>query len=190
MKVFTCSDNCCEYRTIYYNRRQNRFCDFKRGERMQKSGIFITTPFSLDNTENIGSVKILLVQSKGQFWGPPKGSLDPGESIVEAAIREVREETGLEFDEKSLGEVKIVKGSCYYFHLTMDEVTVDIQNTLEGNDANGIGWFRIDCLERLIKWGKIQINQHCNVLVKKILGVTLSQNLQNPKPVKISLVKI
>ena len=157
---------------------------------MKKSGIFITTRFSIDNIEDTKTVKILLVQSKGQFWGPPKGSLNPGESIGEAAVREVKEETGLEFDQKNIGDVKIVKGSCYYFHISMDEIPVKIQTTLEGNDANGIGWFRADCLDRLIREGKIQINQHCNILVKKIIGISLPQNVQCPRPAKINFVKI
>ena len=216
MKVFSCSDNCCQYQTFYYIRRKNIFCDVKRGSppfdrggsplgrggsapkaesrfargRMKKSGIFITTRFSIDNIEDTKTVKILLVQSKGQFWGPPKGSLNPGESIGEAAVREVNEETGLEFDQKNIGDVKIVKGSCYYFHISMDEIPVKIQNTIEGNDANGIGWFKADCLDRLIREGKIQINQHCNILVKKITGISLPQNVQGPRPAKINFVKI
>jgi 8-oxo-dGTP pyrophosphatase MutT (NUDIX family) len=32
------------------------------------------------------------------FWGTPGGAIDPGESFAEAARRELREETGLDFD--------------------------------------------------------------------------------------------
>ncbi len=40
-------------------------------------------------------------------WGLPKGAIEPGESEAEAAVREVREETGLEAEvEDDLGEIR------------------------------------------------------------------------------------
>lgn len=40
-------------------------------------------------------------------WGLPKGGLDEGESEVDAAIREVREETGIEaVVEEDLGQIR------------------------------------------------------------------------------------
>ncbi len=36
------------------------------------------------------------------FWGLPGGSVDKGESVAEAIVREVREETGLDVDVKRL----------------------------------------------------------------------------------------
>jgi len=35
-------------------------------------------------------------QGKPGIWALPKGKIDPGESAAEAAVREVREETGVE----------------------------------------------------------------------------------------------
>lgn len=49
--------------------------------------------------------EVLLVSERGGFWTFPKGHLQEGEGPYEAAVREIREETGLsalQFD-KALG---------------------------------------------------------------------------------------
>jgi 8-oxo-dGTP pyrophosphatase MutT (NUDIX family) len=47
-------------------------------------------------------VEVLIVhRPKRKDWSLPKGKLDPGESLAEAAVREIREETGYECE---LGE--------------------------------------------------------------------------------------
>src|SRR5215475_5110252 len=48
-------------------------------------------------------------QGKPRVWALPKGKIDPGESAAETAVREVREETGIEgrLVEK-LGDVRYV----------------------------------------------------------------------------------
>jgi 8-oxo-dGTP pyrophosphatase MutT (NUDIX family) len=43
-----------------------------------------------------GRVKVLLIRDPYRKWGLPKGHLEDGEGTAEAALREVREETGLE----------------------------------------------------------------------------------------------
>jgi len=43
-----------------------------------------------------GRIEVLLIhRPRYDDWSLPKGKLDPGESHVECAVREVREETGL-----------------------------------------------------------------------------------------------
>jgi 8-oxo-dGTP pyrophosphatase MutT (NUDIX family) len=52
-------------------------------------------------TESAGGIvrnvrgEIALVKNGPDFWGFPKGHVDEGEDILTAAIREIREETGL-----------------------------------------------------------------------------------------------
>ncbi|MBI3413248.1 MAG: NUDIX domain-containing protein [Candidatus Aenigmarchaeota archaeon] len=59
-----------------------------------------------------GGIKFLLLKRKHGWkgWEFPKGGVDKGETFREAALREVKEETGL----KRLGLVKQVPGKIIY----------------------------------------------------------------------------
>ena len=52
-------------------------------------------------TEGAGGIvlnmkgEVAVVSSFGNFWGLPKGHIDPGEDAMTAARREIQEETGL-----------------------------------------------------------------------------------------------
>ena len=43
-----------------------------------------------------GAIEVLLIRDPYKNWGLPKGHLERGETGAEAAVREVREETGVE----------------------------------------------------------------------------------------------
>jgi 8-oxo-dGTP pyrophosphatase MutT (NUDIX family) len=44
-------------------------------------------------------LQFLIISSKSDgHWGFPKGHVEEGESVEKTAIREVKEETGLDFD--------------------------------------------------------------------------------------------
>ena len=45
-----------------------------------------------------GGLLTLLIQHRGGHWGFPKGHIEFGETETETAIREIREETGLEVE--------------------------------------------------------------------------------------------
>jgi 8-oxo-dGTP pyrophosphatase MutT (NUDIX family) len=65
-----------------------------------------------------GNVYLLLIRDPYDKWGLPKGHVEEGESSLEAALREVREETGLKHLDPgpSLGTID------WYFRLKGDLV--------------------------------------------------------------------
>ena len=159
----TCKKGCCHYSIIPYRQHYYSNNTSSIQTKIKKAGSFIY---------NTSLNKVLLVQSRGQMWGPPKGTMKPDESVLECAIREVKEETGIELSETNfLGEIVIKSKALYYFsERDINDDVITPQTTMEDNDANGIGWFNIDCLNDLIQDGKIFITQHCRILIKKIFN--------------------
>ena len=132
-------------------------------------GVFLYDP---------SSKKILLVQSRGNLWGPPKGSIEDGENIKQCASRETLEETGIFIDISELNRYTKINSNSIYFYYEMNEMEVHIQqsNFVEKNDATGIGWFNIDCLEQLILNEDIKLTQYCKIVIKKFLNIRLQTN--------------
>jgi 8-oxo-dGTP pyrophosphatase MutT (NUDIX family) len=52
---------------------------------------------------------------RAPFWFTPGGKIDPGETSVEAAVRELFEEVGLRTTPEALGEIIGTEDSQYYF---------------------------------------------------------------------------
>jgi 8-oxo-dGTP pyrophosphatase MutT (NUDIX family) len=172
IKHLTCDKECCKYAVIPYKNVYYSNNIHSIQTKIKKAGCFIYNK----------SGKILLVQSRGQMWGPPKGTIKPDESVMECALREVQEETGIVIDALSIHEdnsVVISSKACYFFLEKEDEdEKKDIlpQVHIHDNDANGIGWFHINCLNTLIQQGKIFINQHCRILIKKVFNIDIIFN--------------
>lgn len=106
--------------------------------------------------------QVLLVQRgrpprQGQ-WGLPGGVVELGETVAEAALREVREETGLEVE---LGEVVTVvdlierdEDGAIRHHYALVEMDADWQGgeAVAGDDAAAVRWAFLDDLDELIEW--------------------------------------
>lgn len=115
--------------------------------------------------------EVLLTQnSSNLYWGFPKGNIDPKESSEEAALREVKEEAGVE-----ARIIERVGYSKYVYTLDGEKifkvVTIFLMKYLSGDpkdhdwEVSGAGWFEVD--EAL---DKLSFSQDKSLL-KKALGI-------------------
>jgi 8-oxo-dGTP pyrophosphatase MutT (NUDIX family) len=83
LSTYDCEKKCCKIQVIEGQPRKKS----PRYKKNKKAGFFVY---------NKSEDRVLLVQSKGRLWGMPKGTLEHGETYFECAIRELKEETGLD----------------------------------------------------------------------------------------------
>jgi len=95
-------------------------------------------------------IKFLLLYRRGSYWNFPKGHFKPGERTIDAALRELEEETGIK-----KGELHIVPNFRAYerFHFQVgnerifDTVILFLAEThkaeikIEPREHSGYGWF-------------------------------------------------
>jgi ADP-ribose pyrophosphatase YjhB (NUDIX family) len=109
--------------------------------------------------------KVLLVRRgrpprQGQ-WGLPGGRQELGETIMEAAVREAREETGLEI--KPLGVVTALDGISrdaggrIEYHYTLIEVVAEADEgeARAASDATELRWAGLPEVETLCEWPEV-----------------------------------
>lgn len=177
IKTTTCQKGCCSILTRDFNWIPDNIWDniYSDHHKTQvKTGVFIV---------NVKSNKILLVQSCGYLWGPPKGCLNDNESLIDGAIREVYEETGLRLKSTDLKKIKKIKANTYYFYTEInDENDISIPYNII-NDSSGITWININCLNSFIDdKGNCLLNGHCKALLLQYLKIKLPPVLQYSKP--------
>ena len=107
---------------------------------------------------------ILIVQSRGNLWGFPKGSFEEGEEFNTCAVRELKEETGIDVDMNELNTFYNVNGRVRYYLVETNEEHKDIKlqedKYCEHNDVNGICWIDVNCLKHMYINKDIFLNYH------------------------------
>ncbi len=87
--------------------------------------------------------RVLLVKGDDRGWSVPGGRLEPDERLVDACVRELREETGLEVRVAGLAEVfERIEPDMHY--VILDYLVEVVGGTLQaGDDALEVGWFSL-----------------------------------------------
>jgi ADP-ribose pyrophosphatase YjhB (NUDIX family) len=109
--------------------------------------------------------KVLLIRRgkapRAGDWGLPGGMQDTGETIIEAAVREAREETGL--DVTPLGTITALdsitrdaKGKVE-FHYTIIDIAAESREgeAAASDDAHEVRWATLADVERLCGWPEV-----------------------------------
>jgi ADP-ribose pyrophosphatase YjhB (NUDIX family) len=148
-----CNKGCCQLKTSIYKGSNNIV--FRNHK---KAGMFV-----------INDKHILLVQSRGRLWGPPKGTMEIGETSIECAMRELYEETGLKiYINSQCPSISIKEQGIYYIvHHPKSELSV------QDSDVNSLGWINIDCLRESIVSGDILVTRHCKILIQRIFKTSV-----------------
>lgn len=162
MNVHNCKKKCCQFMVdIHFKFKPHN-------HNINKGGIIL-----YDCKKNT----ILFVQSCNNLWGFPKGSLLPNEDYITGALRELKEETGIELtlkEKSQLSEPYIIKKTNYYYMLPYKQCNVNIQYNKHNDDANGIGWFNLFCIQELVYSNKIKINYNTRKLLEIIFHINVA----------------
>ena len=114
--------------------------------------------------------RVLLVQSLGYKWGFAKGCVEHGETVYEAATRELLEETGLYVPYFDHRYIRVFNRAIYYIH-ELDSPGIDALPT--GNEITGIMWIKLSCLEKLmLKDNPPKLNAHCKFILGKYFRIS------------------
>lgn len=114
-------------------------------------------------------LKFLLLYYGGGYWGFPKGKLDSGEKSFKAALREVREETGIRQKDLHFGEVFKISDS-FDFSRKNQKITKKVTYYLARSKTpyvrvseyhQGYGWFVLKEAEKVI------IHENLKRIIKK-----------------------
>lgn len=168
MQIHTCEKGCCNIKVQEYTSHP-----FKLPKRRncKKAGVFLYDPLEQ---------RVLMVQSRGKLWGPPKGSLEiqRGETYSQCAIRELKEETGLDIVSKDFQRAIKIKNKAFYYYSERKACDVFVQqhDNYECADVNAISWIRLECLDQCIRDGFFVVNHHCKIAFKRFLGHTFPHN--------------
>ena len=153
-----CPNGCCDIIIKKKINQENKY--YYYNNHRKKAGAFIYDP---------DTNKILLIQSNENLWGPPKGTLNFNETIKECAIREVYEETGLKIIPENFTKAISIQNKATYFYMEKPVCCVEIPKNITTNDATGIAWIDIKCLQQCIDNNIITLSKHCKIVINHFL---------------------
>lgn len=103
--------------------------------------------------------QVLLIDEGGGFWGLPKGRQENGESLIETAMREIKEESGVE-KAMLLGGLGSYERQPYNFgkgsaeelkHITLFLFMTDgTANSVTNVENNATRWLELDKAAKLL----------------------------------------
>ncbi len=92
------------------------------------------------------SAKILVVhQTSSDYWGFPKGHKNPNESFIDAALRELYEESGKKIDKKIISDRFKVSNAQLF--LIVDDF--DMECKVDGIEIDNYNWVTFNELKSL-----------------------------------------
>ena len=99
------------------------------------AGMIVTRDF-----QELG-IKVLLLKLSDESWDLPKGRLDPGESILECAVRETFEETCISHINFLWGHISIKLDNLTFFICATDEDPKILPNPVYGIYEHESAWW-------------------------------------------------
>lgn len=125
--------------------------------------------------------RVLLTQREDfEVWCLPGGGVDPGETLAQAAIREVREETGIEVElERLVGMYSRPLWMGKGYHVAVF-VAYPIGGTLQpqAGEVIDLGYYDVDAMPYLL-WGQ---QQRIEDAVAGVVGVIRAQQIPPDAP--------
>lgn len=119
--------------------------------------------------------ELLLCHATGSnYWDIPKGMRDPGESSIDAALRELREEAGIELHAQQLHDLGLHKylprKDLHLFMLNPPDATIDIDAcTCSTHYVSRYGGRQIPEVDAYRWTPRIEVPAHCGKNMTRVL---------------------
>lgn len=87
--------------------------------------------------------RLLVVKGIGGIWSLPKGHRKENENIYEAALREAREETGIDLtDQFPVAFIKLARGSYYLYKLKASYAEIPQEALITPEEVLDVAWLK------------------------------------------------